>query len=132
MVVLTVPGRVLIIFRGLFFCAGALPQILINLFYCPFFLRKKKFVHFFFSSKRTEFRFIGTSSTKLNEPKKKRPEMTTSPRPCACYTSLIGANGLAEVGFAELAKDCPMERWRGFEIRAFRSVRAISGLPTLH
>jgi hypothetical protein len=49
-------------------------------------------VHFFCSSKR-------------NEPKKRAPEMTTSAKTGACYTSLYGATVLAEV-------------------------RAISGLPT--
>jgi hypothetical protein len=49
-------------------------------------------VHFFCPSKR-------------NEPKKRRPEMTTSTHPYARYTSHIGATGWVEV-------------------------RAISGLPT--
>ena len=33
---------------------------------------------------------------------KRVPEMPTSPRPCACYTSLIGATGQAEVLFGRL------------------------------
>jgi hypothetical protein len=41
-------------------------------------------VHFFCSSKR-------------NEPKKRAPEMTTSAKTGACYTSLYGATVLAEV-----------------------------------
>jgi hypothetical protein len=41
-------------------------------------------VHFFCSSKR-------------NEPKKKRPEMTTSAKTGACYTCLVGATVLAEL-----------------------------------
>ena len=49
-----------------------------------------------------EFRFSGTSSTKLNEPKKRTPEMTNSPWTCACYTCLIGATGRCEFSFAEL------------------------------
>jgi hypothetical protein len=42
------------------------------------------FVHFFCSSKR-------------NEPKKKRPEMTTTAKTGACYTGLNGATVLAVV-----------------------------------
>jgi len=45
---------------------------------------KSPIVHFFCSSKR-------------NEPKKKRPEMPSSVKMVACYTSLIGATILPEV-----------------------------------
>jgi len=37
------------------------------------------------------------SSTKLNEPKKRAPEMPTSAKTDICYTSLIGATVLSEV-----------------------------------
>jgi hypothetical protein len=35
---------------------------------------------------------------------------------------LASLSSLRSVGFAELAKDNPLERWREFEIRAFRLV----------
>ena len=56
--------------------------------------------------------------------------MTSSTCTYARYTLPFRATVQAEVGYAELAKDHSLERWRGFAIRAFRSVRTISGFTT--
>jgi hypothetical protein len=49
--------------------------------------------------KNRDYKYIPTtaSSPKANEPKKKRPEMTTSAKTGACYTCLVGATVLSEV-----------------------------------
>jgi hypothetical protein len=56
--------------------------------------------------------------------------MTSSTCTYARNTLPFRAIVQAEVGFAELAKDNFFERWRGFAISSFRSVRTISGFTT--
>jgi hypothetical protein len=50
-----------------------------------------------FAPPKEPIRRLAESSPKANEPKKKRPEMPTSVKMVACYTSLIGATILPEV-----------------------------------
>ena len=58
-----------------------------------------------FAPPKEPIRRLAESSPKANEPKKKRPEMPTSVKMVACYTSLIGATILPEVrAFSGIAR----------------------------